>query len=153
MHATHTTPRPHGARRTAHGARRTAHTSPRLALWQIVLEERCLGQTTCMFVVNDELFGGDPCVGKQKRYAGYRPVHSTLETTLSLAHFCMCMSNHVHCMGRLGARLACGDHLAAEMAAKAAKGKRCAHPHPRPHPCPHPRLHPYPHPYPHAHLN
>ena len=58
---------------------------------EIVLEERCLGQTTCMFVVNDDLFGGDPCVGKQKR---------------------------------LGARLACGDHLAAEMAAKAAKGKR-----------------------------
>ena len=88
-----------------------------------------------MFVVNDELFGGDPCVGKQKRYAGYRLLQSTLDTTLALAHFCVCMSNHVHCMGRLGARLACGDHLAAEMAAKAAKGKRCAlwapatHPH------------------------
>ena len=57
------------ARRTPRAARRT----PRLAVWQIVLEERCLGQTTCMFVVNDDLFGGDPCVGKQKRYAGYQP--------------------------------------------------------------------------------
>eukprot|EP00964_Phaeocystis_antarctica_P062465 scaffold37429_cov60-Phaeocystis_antarctica.AAC.5 len=65
------TPRrtPHAARRTPHAARRT----PPLALWQIVLEERCLGQTTCMFVVNDDLFGGDPCVGKQKRYAGCHP--------------------------------------------------------------------------------
>ena len=65
---------PHAAaaRRTPHAARRTPHTA-RLAVWQIVLEERCLGQTTCMFVVNDDLFGGDPCVGKQKRYAGYHP--------------------------------------------------------------------------------
>ena len=66
MHATRRTPRPHGARRMPHA-------SPRLASRQIVLEERCLGQTTCMFVVNDDLFGGDPCVGKQKRYAGYHP--------------------------------------------------------------------------------
>jgi hypothetical protein len=58
---------------------------------EIVLEERCLGQTTCMFVINDDLFGGDPCFGKQKR---------------------------------LAARLACGDHVAAELAAKAAKNKK-----------------------------
>jgi len=58
---------------------------------EAILEERCLGQTTCMFVVNDDLFGGDPCSGKAKR---------------------------------LGARLACGDHMAAEMAAKNAKLKR-----------------------------
>ena len=42
-------------------------------------------------VVNDDLFGGDPCFGKQKR---------------------------------LAARLACGDHVAAELAAKAAKNKK-----------------------------
>lgn len=32
---------------------------------EAVLEERCLGQTTCMFVVSDELFG-DPCKGRPK---------------------------------------------------------------------------------------
>eukprot|EP00964_Phaeocystis_antarctica_P062466 scaffold37429_cov60-Phaeocystis_antarctica.AAC.6 len=42
--------------------------------------------------------------------------------------------HNVHCVCRLGARLACGDHLAAEMAAKAAKGKRYGHPRPHPHP-------------------
>jgi len=59
---------------------------------EAVLEERCLGQTTCMFVVNDDLFGGDPCFGKPGK--------------------------------RLAARLACGDHMAAELAAKAAKTKK-----------------------------
>jgi len=32
-----------------------------------VIQERCLGQTTCMFTVTDEQFGGDPCPGKNKR--------------------------------------------------------------------------------------
>ena len=32
---------------------------------EAVLEERGLGQTTCMFVVSDELFG-DPCTGRPK---------------------------------------------------------------------------------------
>ena len=26
-----------------------------------VVEDRCLGQTTCMFTVTADLFGGDPC--------------------------------------------------------------------------------------------
>ena len=69
IHAAAARRTPHAAPRMPHAARRTPH----LAVWQIVLEERCLGQTTCMFVVNDDLFGGDPCVGKQKRYAGYQP--------------------------------------------------------------------------------
>ena len=79
----HPTPPPHAAaaRRTPHAARR----APPLAVWQIVLEERCLGQTTCMFVVNDDLFGGDPCVGKQKRYAGYHPSIPRWIPSLALA--------------------------------------------------------------------
>jgi len=28
---------------------------------EAVVEERCLGQTTCMFTVTADLFGGDPC--------------------------------------------------------------------------------------------
>ena len=28
---------------------------------EAVIEDRCLGQTTCMFTVSSDLFGGDPC--------------------------------------------------------------------------------------------
>ena len=114
---------PHAARRTPHAARRTPHAAcrtPLLALWQIVLEERCLGQTTCMFVVNDDLFGGDPCVGKQKRYAGCHPWHSTLSTTLALARWlppcrraphvhcmCACLEMHVHAQCALRVQAGC----------------------------------------------
>ena len=114
LHATH--PTSHAARRTPHAACRT----PLLALWQIVLEERCLGQTTCMFVVNDDLFGGDPCVGKQKRYAGCHPWHSTLSTTLALARWlppcrraphvhcmCACLEMHVHAQCALRVQAGC----------------------------------------------
>ena len=98
LHATH--PTPHAARRTPHAARRTPHAAcrtPLLALWQIVLEERCLGQTTCMFVVNDDLFGGDPCVGKQKRYAACHPWHSTLGITLAFSTLVTALSSRTAC--------------------------------------------------------
>ena len=56
----------HGGRCKAKGFRATSCHSKRS---EAVLEERCLGQTTCMFIVTDEQFGVDPCPGKQKMLA------------------------------------------------------------------------------------
>ena len=60
---------------------------------EAVLEERCLGQTTCMFVVSDELFGKDPCPGRAKQLAAW---------------------------------LSCGDHVAADLAARDAAQRAAA---------------------------
>ena len=51
---------------------------------QAVLEERCLGQTTCMFVVSDELFGKDPCPGRAKQLAALHAASEMSEETVAL---------------------------------------------------------------------
>ena len=79
-------------------------------------------------------------------HAGSRPV-----TAHDVCAACACVLGYA-CMyacvrtawGRLAARLACGDHLAAELAAKAAKGKRRAQPAPAPAPAPAPTPAPAP---------
>jgi len=81
--------------------------------------------------------------------AGYHPLPWHASSRPVTAHYvraaCACVLGYA-CMyacvrpawGRLAARLACGDHLAAELAAKAAKGKRRAQPAPAPAPAPTP---------------
>jgi len=45
-----------------------------------VIEDRCLGQTTCMFTVSTDLFGGDPCPSSSgtKKLAGVLACGSSL---------------------------------------------------------------------------
>ena len=87
--------------------------------------------------------------------AGYHPLPWHASSRPVTAHYvcaaCACVLGYV-CMyacvrtawGRLAARLACGDHIAAELAAKAAKGKRRAQPTPAPSPAPTPSPAPAP---------
>ena len=87
--------------------------------------------------------------------AGHHPLPWHASSRPVTAHYvcaaCACVLGYV-CMyacvrtalGRLAARLACGDHIAAELAAKAAKGKRRAQPTPAPSPAPTPSPAPAP---------
>ena len=65
---------------------------------EAVLEERCLGQTTCMFVVSDELFG-DPCKGRPKWLAARLACGD--HTALDFAAREVCPSARRWCLPRL----------------------------------------------------